>query len=242
MLMRADVDGDRAAPERTVLGDRLLLGAADLVVRRRHQQALVAERDGHVVLLLSEDPRRGPTQANDLADAIRRAPQMSVSIAVGPWVTDVQGITRSYDMARTMIELIKRAHMHDQTVGVGDLGVAGLLLSAGDLHDLATFAASVVDPVRAYDERRGSDLLATLRVYLDKGCSTAETARTLVVHQNTVAYRIGRIQSILGIDPVQPDGFLRIQLALIVDEVGAAQAVGQPVRANQRRVADALVG
>ena len=242
IVLKLDVpaDGDRIAPGGAIMGDRHFLEVVDLVVRRLRQEALVAERDGQVVLLLSEVASRGQTQADDLAVAIRheihrRAPGASVSISIGPWVADVREIARSYDIARGISVLANRARMRDRTVGVGDLGVAGLLLSAGALNDLASFAASVVDPLRAYDERRGGDLLTTLRVYLDKGRSTAETARALVVHQNTVAYRVSRIQSILGIDPGQPDGFVRIQLALIIDEVAAAQAVTQPVTASRRR-------
>jgi sugar diacid utilization regulator len=240
LVVQHDPEADQAAPDGAVLGDRHILGVADLVVRRLHHEALIAERDGQVVLLLSEATRQSPTQVRDLADAIRReirrgAPRTSVSISAGPWVTDPREVARSYDIARSTMELAKRANLHDRTIIVSDLGVAGLLLSAGTLNDLAPFSSSIVDPIRVYDDRRGGDLLATLRVYLDKGCSTAETARALVVHPNTVAYRISRIRSILGIDPAQPDAFLRIQLALIIDQVGAAQGASRPVTASQRR-------
>ena len=104
----------------------------------------------------------------------------------------------------------------------------------GRLDELVAFTVSTIGPIRDYDERRGSELLPTLRAYLRASCRTADAAAALVVHPNTVAYRIRRIESLLGVDLTRPDALLRIQLALTVDETASA---GSPAGVDRRPAA-----
>ncbi|NDK88166.1 PucR family transcriptional regulator [Gordonia desulfuricans] len=55
------------------------------------------------------------------------------------------------------------------------------------------------------DRERGSDYLATLRIYLECNCDLTAAAKRLFVHRNTLKYRIGRIQEMTGLDFSDPD-------------------------------------
>jgi PucR family transcriptional regulator, purine catabolism regulatory protein len=57
------------------------------------------------------------------------------------------------------------------------------------------------------------DLIRTLAAYLDAESSLAETAAVLGVHRNTVAARIARIESVLGVDLGHRDERLALHLA-----------------------------
>jgi sugar diacid utilization regulator len=210
------------------LGDRSgrghqVVSLAYSVVRRANAAALTGtDRDGRVVLLLA-DPGSGGATAVTIADTIRREahyllPATTVSVAIGPAAVGQPGYLRSYRIARGALELA-RGTTADRTLRVDALGLHGLLLSVERLDELVAFAACQLGPLRVYDARRGSDLVATLRTYLAHGCRTAETAVALVVHPNTVAYRIRRIQAVLGVDLAQPTAQLELQLALIVSEI-----------------------
>jgi DNA-binding PucR family transcriptional regulator len=72
----------------------------------------------------------------------------------------------------------------------------------------------VLGPVAAHDARRGTDLLATLDAYFAAGGSPSRAAGALHVHVNTVAQRLERIGSLLGVDWQTPDRALELQLAL----------------------------
>ena len=61
--------------------------------------------------------------------------------------------------------------------------------------------ARVLAPVLAYDHDTGSDLLRTLRLYVETGGALQETADALFLHRNSVAYRLQRIQDLAGLDP-----------------------------------------
>ena len=65
----------------------------------------------------------------------------------------------------------------------------------------------------------GGVLVATLRTYLENG-SIPETARIHDVHPNTVAYRLGRVQTLTGLDPRVPAQCVPLVLGLTLS--GAA--------------------
>jgi hypothetical protein len=70
-----------------------------------------------------------------------------------------------------------------------------LLAMLGD-RTRATFAQDVLSPLTAYDSKNGSDLVGTLRAFLDNGGAWTESARQLHLHSNTLRYRIGRIEDL----------------------------------------------
>ncbi|MGO2656022.1 MAG: PucR family transcriptional regulator [Pseudoclavibacter sp.] len=64
-----------------------------------------------------------------------------------------------------------------------------------------------------------TDLLGTLRAYLESGRSLEGTARALYVHPNTVRYRLRRIAEVVGWDPTEPRDALILQTALILGAI-----------------------
>lgn len=73
-----------------------------------------------------------------------------------------------------------------------------------------------VDPLAAladYDERRGSELRRTLRVWLDAFGDVPSATAALNVHSNTLRYRLRRIQEITGVD-LRHDAAGRLELHL----------------------------
>lgn len=61
-----------------------------------------------------------------------------------------------------------------------------------------------------------SELLQTLRAYLDNGGSLEATAKALFVHANTVRYRLRRITEIIGEDVTNPRVAFVVQTAIVV--------------------------
>ncbi|MFI5607031.1 helix-turn-helix domain-containing protein [Amycolatopsis sp. NPDC051903] len=92
---------------------------------------------------------------------------------------------------------------------VDQLGMAQLLLEWTRTDTFEPAARALVAPLRDAP----GDLLRTLAAYLDAESSLAETAAVLGVHRNTVAARVARIESLLGVDLSRPDERLALQLA-----------------------------
>lgn len=58
------------------------------------------------------------------------------------------------------------------------------------------------------------ELLWTLQVYLESNGQAREAAKRLYVHRNTLAYRLERLQALLGCDLKDLDAVIDLRLAL----------------------------
>ncbi|XVS61446.1 PucR family transcriptional regulator [Actinosynnema sp. CA-299493] len=75
------------------------------------------------------------------------------------------------------------------------------LLLAGVPEELRrSLRRRLLGPVLDYDAEHGSDLVGTLRVFLDCSGSWTAAAARLHVHVNTLRYRVGRVGDLLGVD------------------------------------------
>jgi len=84
----------------------------------------------------------------------------------------------------------------------------------------------VLHSVAEHEARYGGDLLVTLRAWLAAGCSTAAAADALVVHRNTVNYRLGRIEQLTGRSLRDSRVRLELELALTIREIVQADVPG----------------
>lgn len=97
-----------------------------------------------------------------------------------------------------------------------DLGsLTGLLLTHGSPDALKSFANSILTPVIQGD--RGSEIYATLRVWLNSQCSVAATAAAMHLHPNTVKYRLKKIENLLGKELKDPENLTELCLAMDID-------------------------
>lgn len=72
--------------------------------------------------------------------------------------------------------------------------------------------AAAIGRLRAYDERRGSELVGTLERYLAER-SVVPTARVLAIHPNTLRQRLERIERVTGVVVAEED-LLSLELAI----------------------------
>jgi DNA-binding PucR family transcriptional regulator len=95
-----------------------------------------------------------------------------------------------------------------------DVDLVSLLTS--DVDRARRFMRAELGPLAADDDGT-LRLRATLRAYLDEGCSFAAAARRLGIHENTVKYRVRSCEESLG----RPAGDrpLKLAAALLLAEV-----------------------
>lgn len=95
-----------------------------------------------------------------------------------------------------------------------ELGVFQLLLNLNDGKTLQTFIRNYLGPLIDYDEARGSELLTTLRIYLDHDGSKQIAAQKLFIVRQSLYYRLEKIAELLGDDFMLPENRISIQVAL----------------------------
>jgi purine catabolism regulator len=97
-----------------------------------------------------------------------------------------------------------------------DANAAWLPVDAAALRELVE---RVLGPVLAYDSARGTELVRSLRVWLEQDRRTERAARSLRVHKHTLTYRLGRVQELTGKDLSRMEDVVNLWLALRAHEV-----------------------
>ncbi|WP_433230568.1 PucR family transcriptional regulator [Actinomadura formosensis] len=82
------------------------------------------------------------------------------------------------------------------------------------------FKARLLDPLRAYDETHGADLVRTLETFLRHSGSWTRCAGQLHLHVNSVRYRIQRIEELTGRDLSRLEDRVDFFLALRLSSCG----------------------
>jgi hypothetical protein len=201
---------DLAAPH------AVLIAHVDGVPRRRLAMAcarhatLVGLHAEQVVLLVADT---SPTDlAPRLANLLTTAVEAPVTVGASGPAAGPAGLATAFDEARRCVRSLLALGRAGNGAALTDLGFVGQLI--GDRTDLAGYVQATLGPVLDYDERRGTDLVATLRAYFECGTNLTRAKEVLHVHVNTVVQRLDRIASLLGEDWQHPARALEIQIAL----------------------------
>ena len=95
------------------------------------------------------------------------------------------------------------------------------MLQIDDPAKLSEFALRTLAPVVAYDADHRTELMATLRAYLACGRDRTATAARLVIHPNTVAQRLRRIEKLCGHQLDDPATMMELTAAMTVYDLAA---------------------
>jgi hypothetical protein len=97
-----------------------------------------------------------------------------------------------------------------------ETGAYRLLLSAMSENpgELRRFYEETVAPVAAYDEQYETELVRTLRTFLEADGNVAGTAQRLFTHRHTIYYRLERVRELSGLDVSSSDGREKLSLGL----------------------------
>ncbi len=197
------------------------------VVRTRDKTAPVVGFSSEVVTLLPIDISAEDTIAKQAVskavDSViasvagdRGGGRRSFCAGVSRLVTDPSGIPQAYTEARKAVAVGRRVRGRGSVSHFDSLGVHRLLSLVPDAAELRSFAGEMLGDL-AQDTAEAADLRHTLQTLLDTNLNVAETARVLHFHYNTLRYRIGKLERIVG--PFTTDPHLRLDVALALQVI-----------------------
>jgi purine catabolism regulator len=202
-------------------------GAWQQVLRSRDKAAPVVGFRNEVVALVPIEPGSGdPLASTAIAKAVdeivtavagdRGGGRRSFCAGVSRLVVDPSGIAAAYVQARKAVAVGRRVRGPGSVSHFDSLGVHRLLSLVTDGAELRAFAVEVLGEL-AEETDDAADLRRTLQSLLDTNLNVAETARALHFHYNTLRYRIGKLERIIG--PFSTDPHLRLDVALALQIV-----------------------
>jgi DNA-binding PucR family transcriptional regulator len=211
------IDGDTSlATERQRLADALAMHLS--AVHPRCAAALVGDVAYGLVPVQGErvdGEERAVRIAREFIDRIGE--RVSAVVGVGPIVFDAAHLAHSRSSADRALRVLRTGQRAQRVARLADVHVESLLLELRDL--VMSRGDEPTGPIArlfAYDEQHHTNLVETLRAWLDAFGDVSAAAASMYAHPNTFRYRLRRVVQVGDIDLDDPDARFAAMLQLKV--------------------------
>jgi sugar diacid utilization regulator len=141
---------------------------------------------------------------------------VEVSLGMSGWHAGMHAIPTAYEEARDAVEIAAATGIRGRPVVLEEVLIEHLLRSSPHADRIL---AEAMQPLVEYDRAHRTELVATLRAYIETRLNLTRSAAILRVHPNTVVYRLRRIRELSGRDPGDSDDLLVLALGLKLTEL-----------------------
>ncbi|MFE6806762.1 PucR family transcriptional regulator [Streptomyces sp. NPDC057681] len=209
------------APEETPgLAGARIVDLVTLYCEAWHPQALCTAAGGTVYALLPLRGDDGAEQrvvkfAENVCDTVRRSTNLLLNAGIGATGARPDQVPASRRTADRVLRALATGKGSSRVATAEDVRARVTLL--GLLERGATPADLSPGPVQriiSHDERHATSYAESLLMYLNAFGEAIPAAAALSVHENTLRYRIRRIQKLFGLDLDDPDTRLATWLEL----------------------------
>jgi sugar diacid utilization regulator len=172
--------------------------------------ALIAMPEG-------SDSTRFPEEAKQLVAAVCAASDGDLVAGVSSVRTEHASYPEALAEARQVLDCIRRYGGDEgpPVCSARDLGLGRVFLATADPDAVITFARSAFGALVEDPSKR--DLLATLGLFFESMASIRTCAVRLGVHENTIRYRLARLEELTGLAITHdPDAQLGARLSMLV--------------------------
>jgi sugar diacid utilization regulator/GAF domain-containing protein len=217
VVLMAHRDGD-AAPIRDFRAVAAAFGAVDPGLR-----VLATSAEGGVAVLLEvpdpTDDAAVPAMVKEIVQRVWEELGAGHPMVAGISSTrvDPDGYANAHTEAQQVVECIRRFGTPDgpAILSEADLGAGRIFLATCDAELVASFAEETFGELAGDPSK--ADLLITLCSFFENMASIRRCALRLGVHENTIRYRLGRIEELTKQAVTHnPDGQLGARLSLLV--------------------------
>lgn len=193
---------------------RMALNSIAQAVAAINPAALLSLYQGDVVVLWPTAEEHGGSLTKYIDDVMAKLRPMVLTAGVGGRCTGPGDYAAAVKEALFARRLANGSSPEGRTVDITDLGMHRMLAQVTSVSTLRSFIDSTIGGLLEADRQHDSNLLHTVRVYLEKDRRITEAARELFVHVNTLRQRMERISKLLGVDFDSPNQRFSVHLAI----------------------------
>lgn len=185
--------------------------------------ALTVEKRNHIVCILIN---KGNTEQwrKRVGDGITKLisndfPNISkIDLAVGQYVHHLSDLNKSYLGAKETLNLQGKVKDGKRKIFYEDLHMYRLISLVDKHSDLNGFVNEYLEPLIHYDHKHNTNLMETLKTYLECNGSKKETADRIFVVRQTLYHRIEKLETILGDDFMSPEKRQVLEFCILASE------------------------
>lgn len=181
--------------------------------------SILAERHNGFIILphLPGEAVQAREQALKLTEAIIRRLEGeglkgTFALAGGGFHAEPEGLRASFQEAQQALDIGSRLLL-TRPVWFEEVQLYLILERSSRAEEVRDWFERTVGALVEYDRRNKTNLLQTLELFFDTNQTLQEAAHALHIHPNTLKYRLGRIEQILGQNPFKGENQLRYYLA-----------------------------
>lgn len=188
----------------------------------------VVEMESRRVFILPYDSKQTTTwqQQSEVAlQEIERDPvKVKLQVGAGRVAATFLDLPDAYSEARQTLNIGSIMRPGEEfSLSYSDLGMKRLLYLLFDHPELDRFYEETLVPLVSYDTEWETELIPTLKVYLEHGANLNSAAKALFIHRHTMRYRLEQIAEILVQDIDSPEVLLNLQIAFLIREMKGQQ-------------------
>lgn len=202
--------------------DSIITNLQSILSHKYQNYALLTGSEGEIIVVYhSESTENVRIFAKDLLQQSKWIlhHQEDLYIGVGKLTKSIRCLHKSYRQACSIMNLQKKETINKNQYMYKDMGVYRILLGIEDPTISQDYFDAVLGPLFHYDKEQGTDLVQTLRSYLNNNGSVQKTANQLFIHRNTVNYKINKASQILELDFSSLNNRLELMLGFMLHDM-----------------------
>jgi sugar diacid utilization regulator len=194
-----------------------LMSDISMYLKDRKINALLGERQGHIVILFSEcfkfkSQKNKKIFCQSLLDFCKRKyPEHQLYAGISSSSELIEEATQLYDEC---LSALKVANAKRNFVFYDSLGIEGVMHHMKNVKPIEKFMKKKLGKLIDEDKNRDMELTKTLYCYLSNGCNVHKTARVMNFSISGLRYRLKKVNEILQTDINIPGVGYQIFLAL----------------------------
>lgn len=145
---------------------------------------------------------------------------------VGNQAEELRQLHKSYETANQMAEVCalgripgEEVYGRHKMIVYKNAGIFRILFALKDEEVMQEYVRDTVQPLLEYDALHHTDLAGVLQCYLRHDGSLQDTANELIVHRNTVNYKINKASEILEMDLTRLENRLEVMLGFGICQI-----------------------
>lgn len=195
-----------------------LARAAEIVAKRQNDLFIsFSYKDFLILVLVNYSLSRIKTFAEEFLGMAGLQEERDFFVGVSSNQTGIYDQKKNFDKA---LSAMQSSRLRGEAVSFYDeLGLYKVLYAVGDRAVLREYYADTVGKLDAYDRENGTQLVETLKCYLDNNASLQSVSEKLFVHRNTVANQLKKAAEVTGCDPLNLDDKVKLSVAFCIKTI-----------------------
>lgn len=130
-----------------------------------------------------------------------------------------ESFAKYYDQANKAMLYAKQLHRDRIINCYEDYCTYDIVFNLPEGTELSYFLHTSLVILKNIDQKNGSDLYKSLKVFTECGFNISKASKALYIHRNTFSYRKQQIEDLCGIDFDEPELNYKLKTAFVLDEI-----------------------